>query len=57
MLSICPLKYNSITVEPDFLLASISVTISSNTVNAFFSLSDSSLLNFYKYHQLSVNNQ
>ena len=57
MLSICPLKYNSITVEPDFLLASISVTISSNTVNAFFSLSDSSLLDFYKYHQLSVNNQ
>ena len=57
MLSFLPLKNNSVTIDLNCLLDSISAIISSNTINTLSFLSDYSLLNFQKHHQLFVNNQ
>ena len=57
MLSFHPGKNSYVTMGLDFLLASISAIISSNTINIFFSSLDYSLLNFHEHHQLFVNNQ
>ena len=41
----------------NFLLASISAIMSSNTINTFLFLLDYNLLSFHKIRQLFVNNQ
>ena len=58
ILSFHPLKSNSVTLGINFLLPSISALSYHQTLfTLFFSLLDYSLLNFYKHHQLYVNNQ
>ena len=56
MLRFMPLKNNSVTMGLNFLLASISAIITSNTINTF-PLLDYSLLTFHRHHQLFVKNQ
>ena len=57
MLSFLPLKNNSVAIGLNFLLASISVIISSNTINTFLFLVGLQPSNFHKHHQLFLNNE
>ena len=52
MLHFLPYRNNSVTIGLNFLLASVSTIMSSNTINTFLCL-----LNFHRHHQLFVNNQ
>ena len=52
MLHFLPYRNNSVTIGLNFLLASVSTIMSSNTINTFLCL-----LNVHRHHQLFVNNQ